>query len=123
MVALNARARRGGNTAVRYSWKHSKLVWAWRRDCVHVFMHVEAQQGVCVCICVCVRVCVCVCVNAWWVGVCILSCCPESTPALLCSQVGRQGSTQALRHPSCPPAHHLNRLCQRATWAMNTSGH
>lgn len=92
MAALNARARRGGNTAVRCNWKHSKLVRAWRRDCVHVFMHVEAQQGVCV------RVCVCV--HAWWVGGWV-----RSFPAAPASP----GSTLHCCAPSwagrCPPRH------------------
>ena len=83
-------------------------------------------RKVCVCMCVCARACVCVCecmVGGWVHSFPAALASPGSTPALLRSQVGRQMSTKALRHPSCPPAHHLNRLCQQATWAMNTSGH
>ena len=98
--------------------------------CVCVCAHVCVRMCVCVCVhvymCVCVHVCVCVCecmVGGWVHSFPAALASPGSTPALLRSQVGTQVSTQPLRHPSCPPAHHLNRLCQRATWAMNTSGH
>lgn len=103
MAALNARARRGGNTAVRCNWKHSELVRAWRRDCVHVFMHVEAQQGVCV------RVCVCV--HAWegWVGGCAPLLLPwplqeaHCTAALPAGQAGVHPGTETAQLSACPP--------------------
>lgn len=57
-------------------------------------------------------VCLCACmggVGGWVRSFAAALAFQEEHTALLRSQLGRQVSTQALRQPSCPPAHHLNR--------------
>ena len=104
MVALNARARRGGNTAVRtVSWCGHGDVTACMCLCMWRLSKVCVCAYVCVCVCVRVRACVCVCVCECMVAGCVYPFPLSCTAVLPGGQAGVHPGPEAPQLSACPP--------------------